>query len=257
MKLEGSYLSRLLKAISFFLSFVLIISCTKQKREDVVTENNNTPGTISNTNTNTTDTGKITYLALGDSYTIGQSVAESDRFPVQLVALLKNHSLKIDNPDIVAVKGWTTGNLLNAINTDPPKANYSFVTLLIGVNNQYQGRSLDEYKSEFSQLLNLAIACARNIKEHVFVLSIPDYSVTPFGNNIDKEKTALQIDQFNAANKMISQNAEVNYLDITPISREAKSDASLIALDGLHPSAVQYLKWDQLLEPLILQALKK
>jgi lysophospholipase L1-like esterase len=125
------------------------------------------------------------------------------------------------------------------------------------VNNQYQGRSLDEYKTEFSQLLNLAIACAANKKDHVFVLSIPDYSVTPFGNNIDKEKTAQEIDQFNEANHLISQNAGVNYVDITPISREAKNDASLIARDGLHPSSSQYLKWDQLLAPLVLNVIKK
>ena len=221
MKLKKTNHSRLLKAAAVFLSFLLIISCTKEKRETISTEYNNT-GDI---NSNTTDTGKITYLALGDSYTIGESVAEPERFPVQLVALLKNHGIKIEEPDIVAVTGWTTENLLNAINTNPPKTNYSFVTLLIGVNNQYQGRSLDEYKNQFSQLLELAIACAANRKDHVFVLSIPDYSVTPFGNNIDKVKTAQEIDQFNEANKNISQNAGVNYLDITPISRDAKDDA--------------------------------
>ncbi len=257
MKLERSYYSRLLKPAAFFLSFLLIISCSKEKRDNISTEYNNTEDTISNTNSNTTDTGKITYLALGDSYTIGESVAESDRFPVQLVTLLKNQGVKIEDPDIVAVTGWTTGNLLNALNTNPPKTNYSFVTLLIGVNNQYQGRSLDEYKTQFSQLLNLAIACAANRKVHVFVLSIPDYSVTPFGNNIDKAETAQQIDQFNEANKIISQNAGVNYIDITPISRDAKDNASLVARDGLHPSSIQYLKWDQMLVPLVLNMLKK
>jgi lysophospholipase L1-like esterase len=214
---------------------------------------NNHPDSM--VNSNQADTGEITYLALGDSYTIGESVAEPERFPVQLVTILKNDQIKIDAPDIVAVTGWTTGDLLNALNTNPPKNNYSFVTLLIGVNNQYQGRSLNEYKTEFRQLLNLAIACAANKKDHVFVLSIPDYSVTPFGNNIDKEKTAQEIDQFNEANHLISQNAGVNYVDITPISREAKNDASLIARDGLHPSSLQYLKWDQLLAPLVLRAI--
>jgi lysophospholipase L1-like esterase len=219
----------------------LILSCRKDN--------------IVNSNSGVINTAKITYLALGDSYTIGESVAESERFPVQLVSSLKNDQIKIGAPDIVAVTGWTTGDLLNALDTNPPKNNYSFVTLLIGVNNQYQGRSLDEYKTEFSQLLNLAIACAANKKDHVFVLSIPDYSVTPFGNNIDKEKTAQEIDQFNEANHLISQNAGVNYVDITPISREAKNDASLIARDGLHPSSLQYFKWDQLLAPLVFRAI--
>lgn len=246
----------MLKFVSFFLLFVLIISCTKEKRDVISVYNYNAKDSILNLDLNNTDTGKISYLALGDSYTIGESVPDSDRFPVQLVRLLQKDSLVIDDPDIVAVTGWTTGNLLSALNTKPPKTNYSFVTLLIGVNNQYQGRSLEEYKTQFSQLLNLAIACAANKKDRVFVLSIPDYSVTPFGNNINKAETAEQIDEFNRANFLISQNVGVNYLDITPISREAKDDASLIARDGLHPSSSQYLKWDLLLEPLILSKLK-
>ena len=254
MKLEKSYSTRIFKAVFLFLSLVLFISCTKDKRDVILIENNNTSDTILNSNTNTiTDTGQITYLALGDSYTIGESVPSSDRFPVQLVRLLQNDGVKISEPDIVAVTGWTTGNLLNAINTKPPKNNYSFVTLLIGVNNQYQGRTLEEYKTQFNQLLALAISCAGGKRDHVFVLSIPDYSVTPFAANLIKTKIALEIDEFNAANYLISQNAGVNYIDITPISRDAKDDTSLVALDGLHPSSSQYLKWDKLLEPLILR----
>ncbi|MEO8820044.1 MAG: SGNH/GDSL hydrolase family protein [Ginsengibacter sp.] len=233
------------------------MSCTKDKKNDIVTDTTNSGDSISASNTNPTDTGKITYLALGDSYTIGETVAESDRFPVQLVTLLQNDSVKIDHPDIVAVTGWTTGNLLNALTSQPPKTDYSFVTLLIGVNNQYQGRSLEEYKTQFSQLLSLAISYARSNKDHVFVLSIPDYSVTPFAAKLDKAQIAQQIDEFNEANHLISQNARVNYLDITPISRDAANDPSLIARDGLHPSSQQYLKWDQLLEPLVLKAIRK
>lgn len=230
LKLEKSYRSHVLKVAAFSLSFVLIISCTKERKVNISTENNNTTGTNSNSNPNPTDTGKLTYLALGDSYTIGQSVLDWERFPVQLVNLLLNNRIKIDTPDIIAVTGWTTQNLLNALKNNPPKINYSLVTLLIGVNNQYQGRTLEEYRTQFSQILTLAISYADNKKDHVFVLSIPDYGVTPFGNNIDKVKTARQIDQFNEANKMISQNAGVNYLDITPISRNAENDASLIAV---------------------------
>jgi lysophospholipase L1-like esterase len=244
----------MVKRALFLLSFILILSCRKDNKDQISIENN-PPDSI--VNSNQADTGKITYLALGDSYTIGESVDVADRFPVQLVTILRNDQIKIDTPDIVAVTGWTTGNLLNALILNPPNNNYSFVTLLIGVNNQYQGRSLDEYKTEFNQLLSLAIACAGNKKDHVFVLSIPDYSVTPFGNNIDQEKTAQQIDQFNEANHAIAQIAGVNYVDITPISREAKNDPSLIARDGLHPSSSQYLKWDQLLAPLVLNVIKK
>ena len=156
----------------------------------------------------------------------------------------------------MAVTGWTSGNLLNALNASPPKNNYSFVTLLIGVNNQYQGRSLDEYKVQFSELLTRAISYAGNDTNHVFVLSIPDYSVTPFAQGYDTQKIAKEIDQFNYANKIIASDFGVRYVDVTPISREAKNDPSLIASDELHPSGKQYLKWDELLAPLIVNEMK-
>ena len=130
------------------------------------------------------DTIHKSYLALGDSYTIGESVADTERFPVQTVKLLREHNIDISNPDIIAITGWTTTNLLNALNNNPPKKTYSVVTLLIGVNNQYQGKSLDEYKIEFTKLMNMAVSYAGNIKSHVFVLSIPDYSVTPFAKGL-------------------------------------------------------------------------
>lgn len=208
-----------------------------------------------NTSTSSADTTK-TYLALGDSYTIGQSVAESERFPNQTIALLRAQNIKIGDPKIIATTGWITKNLIDAINSTTLQNNYSVVSLLIGVNNQYQGRSIDEYKVEFTTLLNRAIQLAANKKEHVFVLSIPDYSVTPFAQNSDTAKIAREIDAFNAANKHISLQAGVNYLDITPISREAKNDPSLIANDGLHPSGKQYKMWAELLAPMMAQALQ-
>jgi len=196
------------------------------------------------------DTGE-TYLALGDSYTIGQSVSEAERFPNQTVQLLKIENIQIRNPKIIAVTGWTTTNLINALNLNPPQNNYSIVTLLIGVNNQYQHRSIDEYETEFSLLLNHSIAYAANNKNHVIVLSIPDYSVTPFARNSDTAMISRQIDTFNLINKIISESAGVKYIDITPISREAASDPALIANDGLHPSGKQYKRWAELLVAMI------
>lgn len=204
----------------------------------------------------TLDKNNITYLALGDSYTIGESVAKEDRFPMQLAAMLRKDSISISDPDIIAATGWPTGNLLNALNVAPPQKKYSFVTLLIGVNNQYQGRSLDEYNTQFTELLTLAISYASGIKNHVFVLSIPDYSVTSFARGSDTQKIAREIDQFNQANKNISLNFGVHYLDITTISREAKDDNTLIAGDGLHPSAKQYNEWDQLLASLVVNEIQ-
>ena len=208
----------------------------------------NNPGQIK-IDTTKADTLK-TYLALGDSYTIGQSVLEAERFPNQTVSLLKSQGIKINDPKIIATTGWTTKNLIDALNANPPQNNYDVVSLLIGVNNQYQGRSIDEYKTEFTLLLNRAVQFAGNKPKHIFVLSIPDYSVTPFANGYDKAKIAAEIDQFNSENKKISIQLGVNYLDITPISREA--DPALIASDGLHPSGKQYKRWADLLAPMML-----
>ncbi len=200
------------------------------------------------------DTAK-TYLALGDSYTIGQSVSETERFPNQTVQLLKNDNIKINDPEIIAVSGWTTTNLINELNANSPQNNYSLVSLLIGVNNQYRGGSMEDYKTEFTLLVKRSIQYAGNNKNHVFVLSIPDYSVTPFAQNSDKQKIATEIDSFNLANKTISAQLGVNYVDITQISREALNDPALIAGDGLHPSGKQYKIWAELLAPMMKKSL--
>lgn len=188
-----------------------------------------------------------TFLALGDSYTIGQSVSADQRFPNQTAGILRSQGFRINDPNIIATTGWTTGNLLSALNANPPSQNYSIVTLLIGVNNQYQGRSLDEYRLEFNTLVSKAITYAGNKSERVFVLSIPDYSVTPFAQNSDTAYIARQIDLFNQVNKSIAAASSVNYIDITAISRQGRTDNSLHATDGLHPSGKQYLMWSELL----------
>lgn len=195
-----------------------------------------------------------TYLALGDSYTIGQSVSVADRFPQQTVILLRAQNIKIDDPTIIATTGWTTRNLIDALNSATLQTNYDVVSLLIGVNNQYQGKSIGEYKTEFTSLLNRAIQYTNNKASHVFVLSIPDYSKTPFAQILDTAKVSREIDQFNAANKFIASQLGVHYLNITPISRE--TDPELLSGDGLHPSGKQYYRWAQLLAPMMQQELQ-
>jgi lysophospholipase L1-like esterase len=254
LKLKYGHINKPFSFLLFFVSFLLIISCKKEKANYMSSENNIPMDTVAAPKT--LDKNNITYLALGDSYTIGESVAKEDRFPMQLAAMLRKDSISISDPDIIAATGWTTGNLLNALNVAPPQKKYSFVTLLIGVNNQYQGRSLDEYNTQFTELLNRAIIYANGVKNHVFVLSIPDYSVTPFARGSDTQKIAREIDQFNQTNKNISLNFGVHYLDITTISREAKDDNTLIAGDGLHPSAKQYNEWDQLLASLVVNEIQ-
>ena len=201
------------------------------------------------------DTSKK-YLALGDSYTIGQSVAPEERFPNQVVHYLQDAQIKVQAPDIIATTGWTTRDLLNSLDNNTPRNNYSIVTLLIGVNNQYQHRSLTEYKSEFTILLNRAIQYAGNIKSHVFVLSIPDYSVTPFASGSDTARIAREINDFNQVNQDVSQLIGIKWIDITGISREAKTNPALIANDGLHPSGLQYKRWADLLAPIVKEAIR-
>jgi len=228
----------------FLIAFVigavyLLLACKKQNTTAY------TPPQV------TTGTYK-TYLALGDSYTIGQSVAESERFPAQTVSLLKLDSINFNTPEYIATTGWTTGDLINRINTAPPlKSTYDFVTLLIGVNNQYQGRSQAEYATEFTVLLNTAIQYAGNRAKRVAVLSIPDWGVTPFAAGQDRALIARQIDSFNVINKQIALAKSVNYIDITPATRMAATDPSLIAGDGLHPSGKEYTVWAVLLAAVI------
>jgi lysophospholipase L1-like esterase len=186
-----------------------------------------------------------TFLALGDSYTIGQSVLPAENFPNLTVQLLENSGFEFKPAEIVATTGWTTDELQSNINNHSFNLPYDVVTLLIGVNNQYRGRTVDTYKPEFENLLKQAIEFAGGKGDHVIVLSIPDWSVTPFASGRDRDQIALEIDAYNAANKTISENYKVHYIDITPWTREAANDLSLIAADGLHPSAKEYKRWSE------------
>jgi lysophospholipase L1-like esterase len=190
----------------------------------------------------------LSYLALGDSYTIGTGVAESERFPVQLVTRLHDDGYDILPAEIIATNGWTTGNLLGALNNFEPDSAFSMVSLLIGVNNQFQGRPIEEYEDHFDQLLRKTIQYAGNDTVRVFVISIPDYGVTPFGQSMNPEEIAMEIDAFNTTNQNITESYGVSYYYITDISREAGANPALIAQDNLHPSVVQYALWIDLFE---------
>jgi lysophospholipase L1-like esterase len=185
----------------------------------------------------------LSYLALGDSYTIGESLPLEDNFPHQTVALLRKKRMLIADPEIVAKTGWTTDELTDAITKLSLKSNYDYVSLLIGVNNQYRGRDIATYQKDFEQLLLQAIQFAGGKHQHVFVLSIPDWGATPFAEGRDRKKIESEVDQFNAANLKIAQQYKVQYLEITVGTREAKQDISLVAEDKLHPSKKEYARW--------------
>ena len=184
------------------------------------------------------------YLALGDSYTIGESVTEEERWPNQLAALV-NSPKEID-VTIIARTGWTTSELWQGIQAANPQGTYDMVSLLIGVNNQYRGYDINEYREEFRFLLEKSIEYAGGNPEHVIVLSIPDWGVTPFAWGKDTSQIAADIDAYNAINLEESKKAGVHYVDVTPVSREAVNDPTLIAADGLHPSGKMYAEWAKL-----------
>jgi lysophospholipase L1-like esterase len=186
-----------------------------------------------------------TYLALGDSYTIGEALPLQQSFPYQAVQHLRREKWHIAPPEIIALTGWTTDELLNAINEHTFLRHYDFVSLLIGVNNQYRGRSVEDYTPECEALLKRAMELANGKGSHVFLISIPDYGVTPFAREkeLDASKIAQDIDQFNAVGRALAAQYGAHFIDITEGSREALQDPSLLAVDGLHPSAKEYARW--------------
>jgi lysophospholipase L1-like esterase len=185
----------------------------------------------------------ISYLALGDSYTIGEGVPVFESYPYQAVQILRKKGFNLLAPEIVAKTGWTTGELQAGIDGTKFLPIYDVVTLLIGVNNQYRGKSPEEYADEFESLLKQAIAFAGNNSKRVAVLSIPDWGATPFAEGKDRAKITAEIDAFNSVNRKISSKYKVQYIDITPGTRLAATDPTLVTKDKLHPSGKEYTKW--------------
>jgi lysophospholipase L1-like esterase len=194
------------------------------------------------------------YLALGDSYTIGEGVTVSDRWPVQLADRLQADGIPMQMPEFIAYTGWTTTNLIRALNETRPEGPYDMVSLLIGVNNQFQRKDPEIFTREFTDLLNIAIALAGDA-ERVLVLSIPDYGATPFGAS-RAVQIAQDIDRYNELKAAICRDAGVTFVDITPISREAKNNLSLLAWDLLHPSGLMYARWVDEAYPAALKMLE-
>ena len=197
------------------------------------------------------------FLALGDSYTIGESVTPEERWPVQLATLLRAEGLDVGDPTLIASTGWTTDELSAAIDRANPQGTFDLVSLLIGVNNQYRGRGQDEYREQFAALLQRAIGFAGGNPARVLVLSIPDWGVTPFAARLERDPAAVaaDIDAFNAINRAETERPGAHYVDVTPFSREAAHDPSLLADDGLHPSGRMYAEWARLALPAAREAL--
>lgn len=188
-------------------------------------------------------TDRYSWLALGDSYTIGESVLLTESYPYQTVQLLRKAGYDFNAPEIIAKTGWTTDELQAAIDTNNFRAQYDFVSLLIGVNNQYRGYNIEQYKTELEELILRAIQLAGEYKSRVIILSIPDWSVTSFAKERNRKQVSREIDLYNAIKESLSQKYGVHYINITGSTQEAETDESLIAADNLHPSAKEYTKW--------------
>ncbi len=232
-----------MKVIFSIMLFIIMTACSREKPGGAAGTVPASPGPLK------------TWLALGDSYTIGQGVTAAERFPTQTANSLRLNGINIAIPDYIATTGWTTSNLANAIQAKNP-GNYNVVSLLIGVNDQYQTHDTSGYRQRFTSLLVTAIQLANGKKENVFVLSIPDYSVTPFASGNDTVRIRREIDWYNAINKNVTDSFKCPYLDITPSTREARNNQSLLAADGLHPSGLEYRRWADRLVPIMLPVLQ-
>ena len=196
----------------------------------------------------------FSMLCLGDSYTIGESLSLNESFPYQTIQQLRNSGHSFYAPEIIAKTGFTTFELAEQILHTSFLTHYDFVTLLIGVNNQYRGLSAEEYKDDFEFLIKKAIHLAAENAEHVMVLSIPDWGITPFAKERDKLNIAKEIDAFNKVNFEMSAMHKTKYLNITESTRKVADDKTLWASDGLHPSGMEYRKWAALIAESIGQS---
>lgn len=195
-------------------------------------------------------------LALGDSYTIGSGLPKEDSWPYQLTSQLCQIGIKIDNPSIIAQSGWTSLNLLQALSANPPQGSFDLVCLQIGVNDQYERIEPSFYGENFRDLLDQSIGFARRGPDGVLVLSIPDWSVTPYAGEFDRSQVREELGQYNAINLAAARSRGVKYIDLTPNSRFAEEHPELLADDGLHPTWEMYWNWTGLIQPTALSILR-
>ncbi len=203
------------------------------------------------------DTEPVRYLALGDSYTIGTGIEVENSWPNQLADSLRAKGFSIDTTQIIATNGWTTTDLKNGIDNEDLSSTFDVVSLLIGVNNQYQGLGLDVYRTEFRELIDQAITFASGDTSNVFVVSIPNYGVTPFAQSKNPVIIRQEIQVYNDIARQISAEYSIPFLNITPISEQAEDDASLLASDNLHPSAKMYAMWIHEILPTVTDIIRE
>lgn len=243
------------KQIVTIILSVFLLSCSS----DETTTSTSPPVVTPPKTTEPPIASKINYLALGDSYTIGQSVCATCRFPEQLKASLNAMYSSSISLKIIATTGWTTSNLISAIDSQNPETNYDLVTLLIGVNNQFQHRNFSIYEKEFPELVNKAIMLAKGDRKNVVVISIPDYAYTPYGQALAGNQSgtiSTEINQYNAFAEKYCNTNQIAFVSITEITREGLNNPILVASDGLHPSEAAYRMFVDKMMPKVKIALQ-
>jgi lysophospholipase L1-like esterase len=195
------------------------------------------------------------YLALGDSYTIGEGVTDQEAWPNQLVHMLRARGVEIGPAHIIARTAWTTDELSDAIQAEKPQGPFDLVTLLIGVNDQYRSRPLPPFANEFAQLLRRAKSFGGNRASRVIAVSIPDWSATPYAKGRDRSRIAAEIARYNDKAMELAAAAKIPWVDVTGISRAMLTEPTLVAVDGLHPTAAMYTQWAERILPAALKAL--
>lgn len=247
------------KQIAIVILSGFLLSCSSDQTE--TTPSTGIPPVVNlPMTTNPPIASTVNYLALGDSYTIGQNVCTSCRFPEQLKASLNTMYSSTISLKIIATTGWTTSNLLSAIESQKPESNYDLVTLLIGVNNQYQHKNFSVYEKEFPELVNKAIVLAKGNRKNVVVISIPDYAYTPYGKALSGNQSATisaEIDQYNSFAESYCNSNQIAFVSITDITRMGLSNPNLVASDGLHPSESAYKMFVDRMMPKIKTALQR
>jgi lysophospholipase L1-like esterase len=197
------------------------------------------------------------FLALGDSYTIGEGVPDADRWPNQLVAMLRQKGIEITDLHMIAQTAWTTDELSDAIDQEKPKGPFDLVTLMIGVNDQYRSRPVASFAAEYQRLLKRAIAFAGKRAARTIAISIPDWGATPFSEGRDRALIAREIEAYNRRGEELATSVGTAWVDLTASSRAMQTDPSLVAVDGLHPTGLMYRQWARLIEPCAIAALRR
>ncbi len=237
-----------MKRVVLFILILLVVSCSEKgnldekNQIDTIENQESIYNDLIDNTSESVSQNNLSFLALGDSYTIGESVIEEERWPNQMVDIALNENLIFNQPDIIAKTGWRSEQLIDTLNKINFIKKFDYVSLMIGVNNQYNLKPIDTFRLDLIKLLNMSIGYSVK-RENIVLISIPDWGVTPFAEGYDRNRIKQEIDEFNSVIKDIAINNDILYVDVTEISRRALIEKDLIANDSLHPSGKMYLEW--------------